>query len=64
MRKSSPDFDPYAVGKSWEYNKDFWLKIPISGDLFDLRKTEGIPKEILYKIISLSYIIDSLPRRR
>lgn len=63
IRKPQSEFDPYSVGRAWEYNKDFWLKIPISSDLFDLRKREGTPKEILFKILSLSYIIDSLPRR-
>lgn len=62
-RKSLPDFDPYSVGKAWEANKNFWLKIPIPGDLFDLRITEDVPKETLYKILSLSYIVDSLQRR-
>lgn len=64
LRKSQPEFDPYSVGKAWEYNKNFWLKIPISAYLFDLRITDDIPREILYKILSLSYIIDSLPRSR
>ena len=63
IRKSSPDFDPYAVSKAWEYNKDFWLSTPISGDLFDLNMIKSVPKEILFKILSLSYIIDFLPRR-
>ena len=64
IRKSSPDFDPYAVSKAWEYNKDFWLKIPISGDLFDLTVIKYIPREILFKILSLSYISDFIPQRR
>lgn len=64
ISKPQSEFDPYSVGKAWEYNKDFWLKIPISTDLFVLRIKESIPMEILFKILSLSYIINSLPRRR
>ncbi len=30
IRKSSPDFDPYAVSKAWEYNKDFWRELLFS----------------------------------
>ncbi len=63
-KRTPPDYDPHAVDKAWEYNKDFWLKIPRSGDLFNLKTIEGLPKEILFKILSLSYILDSLPRRR
>lgn len=62
--KSKPEFDTYAVGKAWEYNKDFWLRTPVSEDLFDLTMIKSVPKEILFKILSLSYIIDALPRRR
>ena len=29
-RKPTPDFDPYAVNKAWETNRDYWKSMPIS----------------------------------
>jgi hypothetical protein len=64
-RKPTPEFDQYAVNKAWETNKEFWLKIPISEELFNVSKNlTDINKEIQFKILSLLYIINSLPQRR
>ncbi|MBN1599242.1 MAG: hypothetical protein JW894_13190 [Bacteroidales bacterium] len=60
-RKPTPDFDPYAVKKSWETNWDYWINIPISEEFFDLKKVKaGINKEILFKILSLSYLVKGI----
>jgi hypothetical protein len=64
MRKTTPDFDPYSVNRAWEYNKNIWQKVPIPGDLFNIKSLEELPKEILFKVLSLSYFVDSLPQRR
>jgi len=57
-RKSLYDSDPYAVNKAWENNKDFWLGLPVSEELFNInKKRSGIDKEIMFKILSLSYLL-------
>jgi hypothetical protein len=58
-RKSLYDSDPYAVNKAWENNRDFWLGLPCSEELFNLDKNSlTINKEILFKILSLSYLLN------
>jgi len=61
--RHTPDFDPYAVNKAWKTSRYYWQSIPVSEEFFDLRKvTSGINKEILFKILSLSYIKNILPQ--
>ncbi|MDN5345652.1 MAG: hypothetical protein PWQ73_149 [Petrotoga sp.] len=57
-RKSLYDSDPYAVNKAWGNNKDFWLGLPVSKELFNLDKNSlTINKDILFKILSFSYLL-------
>ena len=59
--KPITDYDPYAVKNAWETNRDNWLGIPVPEEFFDLKKVnDGINKEILNKIISLSYCVKSI----
>ncbi len=58
-RKPSPDFDPYAVKKSWGTNHHYWNSIPIQSNYFNTSELQKINKLILYKIISLSYLIET-----
>jgi asparagine synthetase B (glutamine-hydrolysing) len=60
IRKPMPDFDPYAVNRSWEINQNYWNSIPIPSDYFNTSEFQKINKKILYKIISLSYLINTL----
>jgi len=51
--------DPFSVNNAWEANKEYWLKIPASKELFNLGNNNlCIDKEILFRILSLSYIAD------
>lgn len=60
-RRSVTEFDPYAVNKAWNANKRVWLDVPILQGLFDLNMINSeIDKNILFKILSLSYMADSL----
>ncbi len=65
---SSIDSDPYAVSNAWNTNKDFWLKVPVSEELFNIdKKRSDVNKEVLFKILSLSYIknvFTAMTRRR
>jgi len=56
-RKSPRCFDSYGVAKSWEANRDYWNRIPVSSEYFNVTELKSINKEILYKIISLSYLM-------
>ena len=59
LNKSKRTEDPYSVMKSWENNKKIWFKTPVNCELFDLNKiNDKINKEILFKILSISYIIE------
>lgn len=59
LKKSKRTEDPYSVMKSWENNKKIWFKTPINSELYDLNKiNDKINKEILFKILSISYIIE------
>jgi hypothetical protein len=60
IRKNFPEGDPYGVAKVWETNKDYWLNVPASIELFNLSNNRAdINKEILFKILSLSYLIEN-----
>lgn len=61
-RRVSPEFDPYGVSKAWATNRDHWKSIPVSSEYFNVERLDNTDKEILYKIISLSYLINSLPQ--
>ena len=64
-RRAAPGFDPYSVSKVWETNQAYWMRVPVSEELFDMKSINaGIKKEILFKILSLSYIKNFLPQRR
>ncbi len=66
IRRAAPDFDPYGVAKAWDTNRDYWMGVPVSDEFFDLKRVNaGINKELLFKILSLSYLINffNLPPR-
>lgn len=54
------DLDPYSVAKAWETNKDFWLRMPVSAELFNIENSADINRELLFKVLSLSYLIDNI----
>lgn len=58
-RKSAPNFDPYSVNRAWEYNKDYWLSIPVLYEYFNRESVVNLNKETLFKVISLSYMLKS-----
>lgn len=60
IRKSTSEFDPYAVGRAWEYNKNVWKGSRISENLFNSNKMEILPKEALFKIFSISYLLEKI----
>ncbi|MCJ7448595.1 MAG: hypothetical protein MUO72_12975 [Bacteroidales bacterium] len=54
------DLDPYGVVKAWDTNRDYWQSIPVSSDYFNTDDINNINKEVLFKIISLSYLIEKI----
>lgn len=61
LRKTPLDFDPYAVRRAWENNKELWHNLPVPGELFNLQGVnEGTPRELLFRITSLSHVVDNL----
>ncbi len=58
-RKVPPDMDPYGVTKAWETNSAYWQGITVSSDYFNKNEINNISKEILFKIISLSYLTET-----
>lgn len=59
-RKPTLDFDPYAVNKAWETNRAYWNSIPVSSWYFNTFDKNRINKEILFKILSLSYLLKGI----
>lgn len=58
------DEDPNSVSRAWEVNREYWMRIPVYEDYFDTHMINlGINKEMLYKILSLSFVMDSLRKR-
>lgn len=57
IRKSLPDFDPYSVNRAWESNRSFWEGIPVSSEYFLKEKLTDLNKDILFKVLSISYIL-------
>jgi len=55
-----PDSDPFSVARAWEINKKYWNNIPVSPKYFNISESDNIDKEILFKIISLSYLIEKI----
>lgn len=63
LGKRTNDNDPYAVKKAWINNRDAWMSTYITQDLFDLGKINTQNnQEILFKILSLSYLLKSIRR--
>jgi asparagine synthase (glutamine-hydrolysing) len=48
------DNDPYSVGRSWEFNKEFLTTVPVDSALFNA--STGQSKDLLFKLYSLSYL--------
>jgi asparagine synthase (glutamine-hydrolysing) len=62
--KVPSDEDPNGVTKAWEANREYWRNMLLYGEYFSQDKiNRGIDKEILYKILSLSFVMNSLPKR-
>jgi asparagine synthetase B (glutamine-hydrolysing) len=62
IRKNLPNPDPYGVANAWKINHNFWRNIPISSEFFITEEISNkkpiINKELIFKIISLSYLIN------
>ena len=48
--------DPNGVQEAWEMNRPYWDSIPVSSEYFNVTELSHFDKEILFKILSLSYI--------
>ena len=59
--RKTPCFDPYGVANAFGTNYHFWKNIPMSSYFFNLEEVKRIEleknRDLLYKIISLSYIM-------
>ena len=64
IRKLPSDTDPNSVARAWEANRNYWTMMPISKEFFAMNKfTAPINKEILNKVLSLSFLINFLSQK-
>lgn len=56
-RKPAHYFDLYSVNRSWEHNRDYWLSIPVLDEYFNKESLLSLNMELLFKVISLSYLL-------
>jgi hypothetical protein len=63
-KKKSVDIDPYRILKTWQINHNFWNNVTISSELFNVKRVKNtesvIKKELIFKILSLSYLINKI----
>lgn len=57
LKKPVPGLDPYSVGKAWKANRAYWESIPVSDECFNQKGLKALNKEILFKVLSLSYLL-------
>ena len=56
--------DPNSVMKAWELNRNYWLQVPVSEELFNTGEMgETMERELLFKAVSLSYVLDIAARQ-
>jgi asparagine synthase (glutamine-hydrolysing) len=54
IQKNKAGSDPYGVGRAWACNREFFNKVPVDPALFNLMANRS--NEVLYKLLSLSYL--------
>lgn len=59
IRKPIPDFDPYRVQRSWTQNKVYWTSLPVLAEYFNVASLNEIRREDLFKVLSLSYLLNT-----
>lgn len=60
IRKKSVSEDPNNVAGAWEANRKYWTSLPVSEEYFNKEVVKsGLDREILYKILSLSFVMNS-----
>jgi asparagine synthetase B (glutamine-hydrolysing) len=64
FNKNSSGYDPYGVKKAYETNQEYWNQVAVLSEYFDSDviglDRKFVHPELLYKIISLSYLLGKI----
>jgi asparagine synthetase B (glutamine-hydrolysing) len=64
LRRNNAGYDPLGVDQVWEMNRNAWFQAPITPEYYKVQNIKDpsteVSKEILFKILSLSYMMKHL----